>query len=105
MPFKTLTYDVFHLGLYMVAALAWTTLCVMVLLNARSRMPGVSNASCVFTGAFGAVICLGFLLADVLRLVDDRVVLFGLLLIGVIAPGLIAGVLYLRLNMRRRSTF
>lgn len=105
MPFKALTYDVYHLGLYMAAALAWTTLCVLVLLNARRRMPGVSNGSCVWTGAVGAVICLGFLLADVLRLIDEEVVLFGLILVGVVVPSVTAGFLYLRLNLRRRDSY
>lgn len=105
MPFKTLTYDAYHLGLYMVAALAWTTLCVMVLSNARRRMPGVSNLSCLCTAALGTVICLGFLLADVLRLVDERVVLFGMLVAGVIVPGLTAGTLYMRLHLRRGNAF
>ncbi|MDD2049720.1 hypothetical protein [Pseudomonas putida] len=101
MPFKTLTYDVFHLGLYLAAALAWTALCVLVLLNARRRMPYTSGAGSLWTGAVGAIICLGFLLADVLRLVSESVVLFGVLVFGVITPGVIATVLWVYLYVRR----
>lgn len=101
MPFKALTYDVFHLGLYIVAALAWTALCVLVLLNTRRHMPGVSNVSSLATGAIGVVVCLGFLVADVLRLVEGHIVLFGLLIMGVIAPSLIAGVLYFCLSVQK----
>ncbi|MBH3427683.1 hypothetical protein [Pseudomonas alkylphenolica] len=105
MPFKALTYDVFHLGLYMVAALAWTTLCVLVLLNARRHMPGVSNASCLGAGVLGAVVCLGLLLADVLRLVEGHVVLFGLIVVGVIVPSLTACVLYFCLSVQKKNPY
>ncbi|MHC2144941.1 hypothetical protein [Pseudomonas sp. 210_17 TE3656] len=103
MPFKTLTYDAFHLGLYLTAALAWTTLCVLVLLNARRRMPYTSGASSLWVAAAGAIICLGFLLVDVLRLVSESVVLFGVLVFGVITPGVISAVLYVYLYVRRET--
>ena len=86
MPLKTLTYGAFHLGLYMLAALAWTGLCVLVLLNARRGMPGLSAGASLYTGTVGALVCLGLLLLDVFRLVSDRVVLFGLLVVGVMVP-------------------
>ncbi|SPO67725.1 conserved membrane protein of unknown function [Pseudomonas sp. JV241A] len=103
MPFRSLTYDVFHLGLYMATALAWTSLCVMVLLCARRRRFASVPGSCLGVAGLGVLVCLGILLADVLRLIDHRAVVFSLLAFGVIAPGLAAVGLYLRLNLRRES--
>ncbi|MDD1014644.1 hypothetical protein [Pseudomonas rubra] len=101
MAFRTLTYDVFHLGLYMITALAWTSLCVMVLLTARRRRSTAVPASGLCVAGVGALVCVGILLADVLRLIDHRVVLFSLLVFGVFAPVLTVGGLYRRLNQRR----
>ncbi|MFK8333164.1 hypothetical protein M2D63_024445 [Pseudomonas sp. BJa5] len=98
MSFRALTYDVFHLGLYMIAVLAWTTLCVMLLLKVRRQVDDASARGCLYVGAVGACVCLGLLLADVLRLVDDSVVLVGLLVFGAIVPGMAITVLYVRLR-------
>ncbi|MFK0089487.1 hypothetical protein ACIQUS_19600 [Pseudomonas sp. NPDC090755] len=105
MPFRALTYDVFHLGLYMVAVLVWTTLCVMLLLRARRQAADASARGCLSVGAIGAFVCLGLLLADVLRLVDDGVVLFGLLVFGAIVPGMAMTALYVRLRTQGEKTF
>lgn len=103
MFFRALTYDVFHLGLYMIAVLAWTTLCVMLLLKERRRAGSESACNCLYMGMLGAVVCLGLLLADVLRLVSDSVVLFGLVVLGVLVPGITAAVLYVRLRTRSEN--
>lgn len=88
MPVLKLSYDVYHLGVYLAAALMWLFLCLLLAFNARlifrqPRMLGHWGAP-----VLAVLVSLGLLLLDVLIFVDRSGMLLALLFAGFGAPAL-----------------
>ncbi|WP_175651567.1 hypothetical protein [Pseudomonas sp. Marseille-P9899] len=88
MPVLKLSYDVYHLGVYLAAALMWLFLCLLLAFNSRLifRQPRT-------VGQWGApvlavLVSFGLLLLDVLIFLDRSGMLLALLFAGFGAPAL-----------------
>ncbi|MFJ7788633.1 hypothetical protein [Pseudomonas sp. NPDC096925] len=84
---KVLTYDVYHLALYLCTALAWGAVGLWLLLRGTGA-PALYKCCAMF----GLILAIGsiMLVLDILRVLENWQVESGLLLFGVLLPCVLA---------------
>ncbi|WP_409278232.1 hypothetical protein [Pseudomonas defluvii] len=95
---SALAYGVYHLSIYMFAALAWLCLCLLLTFNAHLLFPQWERFSRWTVPLLALAVCLGLLVIDVLKLLDKSLVITGLIVVGLVLPTLAFGVAYRRLR-------
>lgn len=95
---SALAYGVYHLSIYMFAALAWLCLCLLLTFNAHVLFPQWERLGRWTIPVLALAICLGLLVIDVLKILDRSIVMTGLIVIGLLLPMLAFGVAYRRLR-------
>ncbi|MDZ3993112.1 hypothetical protein [Pseudomonas sp. Teo4] len=100
---NVLTYDVYHLALYLLAVMAWSALGLWILLRGTgswARYGGFALLGLTLT------ICSVMLVLDILRVLEHRQVEWGLLIFGMFLPATImltikAGSIVSRFDLKR----
>lgn len=98
---SALTYDVYHLGMYLGAIILWSLISLVLLFNARRIASRLAMLGCVLTPPCAIALCIGILLIDVWAVIDHRTVIVSLLTFGLVVPLIFLALVY-RFFLRRK---
>ncbi|PWB33128.1 hypothetical protein DCO48_10715 [Pseudomonas sp. SDI] len=96
---QTLVYGVYHLAIYLLAALTWLGLCLAFLFNAHLLAPRLAQLGRYLAPTCALLICLGLLALDIWALYGHETVEYALLSFGIALPAVLLAVLCRRVYL------